>query len=77
MISVGLSRKHLFFADSRCFTALPCGASDSSWIDTQGGGNARKTRVALPWAIFFGPFGAAERTHFPILPRLGKTRLTD
>jgi len=25
---------------------------------TQGGGNARETRVALPWANMFGPFGA-------------------
>jgi hypothetical protein len=33
---------------------------------SQGDGDARRTRVALPWADLFGPFGA-EASHFPWL----------
>ena len=29
---------------------------------TQGGGKARKTRLALPWAVFLSPFGAGYYT---------------
>ena len=36
----------------------PCRAFVCRGTITQGGGNARQTRVALPWADLFGSFGA-------------------
>ena len=62
-VSLGWSMAAHSLALRACIAAL-CPRKNASQITTQGGGNARKTRVSLPWADMLRPFQGNVDTHY-------------